>query len=76
MMEKLDEGKVKEIAEKYSLRPVKIRGSDVVQLAKKESERYEDISWDEFFEILKKKRLSVYSSKGGYMKIMSDDLYD
>ncbi len=75
-MEKLSEEKVREIAERYSLRPVKIRGSEVVQLAKKESKRYEKITWDEFFNILKKKRLAVYSSKGGYVKIMSDDLYE
>ena len=75
-MEKVSEERVKELANKYSLRPVRIKGSDVVQLAKKNSERYEDITWEEFFEVLKTKRLAVYSSKSGYMKIMGDDIYE
>ncbi len=76
MMEKLTRERVIEFAEKYSLKPIVIKGSDVVQLAKKESDRYQPISWDEFFDILEKKNLAVYISKGGYMRIMGDDIYE
>ena len=76
MMRKLSEEDAIKNAEKYNLKPVRIKGSDVVQLAKKISERYEEITWDEFFKILRKKRLAVYISDGGYMKIMSDDVYE
>ena len=76
MMRKLSDEEAREYAEQYGLRPVKIRGSDVVQLAKKKQEKFIDITWDEFFNILKRKRLAVYISSGGYMKIMSDDIYE
>ena len=76
MMKKLNEEEAKILAEKYALRPVCIKGSTVVQLAKKMSARYEEISWDEFFRILHEKKLAVYVSNSGYMKIMSDDIYE
>ncbi len=76
MMRKLSDEEAKDNAEKYGLKPVRIKGSNVVQLAKNISDRYEVISWDEFFKELKKKRLAVYISKSGYMKIMSDDIYE
>ena len=76
MMKKLSEEEAKILAEKYALRPVRIKGSTVVQLAKKMSRRYEEISWDEFFRILHEKKLAVYVSNSGYMKIMSDDIYE
>ncbi len=76
MMQKLNEEEAKNYAEKFNLKPVRIKGSAVVQLAKNMSERYEEISWDEFFRILRDKRLAVYVSSGGYMKIMSDDIYE
>ena len=76
MMQKLNEEEAKNYAEKFNLKPVRIKGCAVVQLAKNMSERYEEISWDEFFRILRDKRLAVYVSSGGYMKIMSDDIYE
>ncbi len=76
MMKKLPDSEVIKMAEKYGLRPVKIAGSEVVQLARKNSSKYIDIDWNEFFKILKKKHLAVYISKNGYMKIMSDDIYE
>ena len=76
MMQKLSEEEAKKKAEEYDLKPVRIRNSDVVQLAKKMSERYEEITWEEFFRVLREKRLAVYISKSGYMKIMSDDIYE
>ncbi len=76
MMRKLTDEEAREQAERYGLKPVRIKGSNVVQLAKNISDRYEVIPWDVFFSELKKKRLAVYISKGGYMKIMGDDVYE
>ena len=76
MMRKLTNEESMENAEKYGLKPARVRGREVVQLTKNPGEKFEEIPWEEFFEILKKKRLAVYMSKGGYMKIMSDDVYE
>ncbi len=76
MMRALSRDEVIENAKKYRLRPVKIKGRDVIQLSKNRGERFVDITWEEFFETLEKKHLAVYISKSGYMKIMSDDVYD
>ncbi len=76
MMEKLSREEAIRNAERYGLRPVKIRGSDVVQLAKNMGEKFVEISWDEFFRVLEEKHLAVYISRGGYMKILSDDAYE
>ncbi len=76
MMQKLSEEEAKRKAEEYNLKPVRIKKSEVVQLAKMMSERYEEITWEEFFRVLREKRLAVYISKSGYMKIMSDDIYE
>ena len=75
-MKKLSDEETIKNAEKYGLKPVKVRNRDVVQLSKNPSEKFEETTWDKFFEILKKKRLAVYISKSGYMKIMSDDIYE
>ncbi len=75
-MQRLSREETIKNAEKYGLKPVRVKERDVIQLAKKRSEKFEEISWEEFFEILERKRLAVYISKGGYMKIMSDDIYE
>ncbi|NPA75302.1 MAG: hypothetical protein GXO25_04385 [Euryarchaeota archaeon] len=76
MMRKLSADEVRANAEKYGLRPVRVKARDVVQLSKNPGEKFVEISWEEFFEVLEKKHLAVYISRGGYMKIMSDDVYD
>ena len=76
MMRKLSREETIRNAEMYGLKPVRVRNCDVIQLAKNPGEKFEEVSWDYFFEILEKKRLAVYISKGGYMKIMSDDVYE
>ncbi len=76
MMRKLSKEETITNAKKYGLMPAKIRGKDVVQLIKNRDKKFEEISWEEFFKILAKKRLSVYISKNGYMKIMGDDIYE
>ncbi len=76
MMEKLSNEDAKKFAEKYGLKPVRIRNQEVVQLSKNPGGKFVEIPWDEFFGILEKKRLAVYISKSGYMKIMSDDIYE
>ncbi len=42
----------------------------MVQLVKRMSDKFEPISWEEFFAILEEKELAVYVSKSGYVKIM------
>ena len=76
MMRKLSKEETIINAKKYELVPARIHGKEVVQLIKKSDKKFEEISWDEFFEILAKKRLAVYISKNGYVKIMGDDVYE
>ena len=76
MMRKLNREEAIENANRYSLKPVRVKGSDVVQLSLNTSSKFESISWDDFFSALEQKHLAVYISKGGYMKVMSDDIYE
>lgn len=58
-----------ENAKKKGLRPGRVKGTKGIQFTKGRSKRIEVISWDEFRETLRKRRLQVYESSG-YMKIM------
>ena len=74
-MEKISVDEAKKIGDKHGAIPCKIKGTNVVQIRKKssKSDKYDDISWDEFGEALKKRKLAVYKSdKGNYLKIMKD----
>lgn len=72
-MKKITIEKAKEIAEEYDLHPAKVKGSEVVNIRKKGNENLEDISWDEFQRILKKKNLAVYKAEeSDFLKIMKD----
>lgn len=71
-MRKISVEKAKEIAKKKRLKPGLVKGTkNGIQFTKGRNARLEEISWDEFEKILKRKRLAVYES-GGWMKIMRD----
>ncbi|HDD60169.1 MAG: hypothetical protein DRI93_00005 [Aquificota bacterium] len=68
-MQKISVEQAKKIAEEKGLKPGRVKGTDGVQFTKGNNERLEVISWEEFENILKKRGLAVYESKG-WMKIM------
>ena len=69
VMEKISVEEAKKLAEKKGLKPGRVKGTDGVQFTKGTNARLETIDWNTFEDILKKRRLAVYSS-GGWMKIM------
>ncbi len=72
-MNKISITELKKIAREYSLKPCKIKGSEVVQIRKNPSDKYEDISWEEFENTLKAKKLAVYkATESDFLKIMKD----
>ncbi len=58
-----------EKAKKKGLRPGRVKGTHGIQFTKGRNKRIEVISWEEFRETLKERRLQVYEASG-YMKIM------
>ena len=58
-----------EKAKKKGLRPGRVKGTAGIQFTKGRNEQIEVISWDEFRETLKKRKLQVYESTGN-LKIM------
>ncbi len=73
-MKKISIDKAKEIAKEYDLKPAKVKGSDVVNIRKKENINLEDITWDEFEEKLKDKGLALFKAKNSdFLKIMKDE---
>ena len=72
-MERISIEELKSLAKKYRLHPCRIAGTDVVSIRKHASARYEDIEWDEFESILKKRKLAVYKARDSdFLKIMKD----
>lgn len=69
-MEPISIAQAKEIAKKKGLKPGRVRTtSSGVQLTKGRNLNVNIISWDEFEESLKKRKLAIYNS-GGWIKIM------
>lgn len=68
-MEKIDFAKAQLIAKAKGLQPGKVKGTQGVQFTKGTNDRLSVISWDEFEQALKQRRLAIYES-GGWMKIM------
>lgn len=69
-MEAITIEKAKEIARKKGLKPGRVRTTkNAVQLTKGGDRNVLLISWDEFEQNLKQRRLTVYES-GGWMRIM------
>jgi phage terminase large subunit len=70
-MEKITLEKTKKIAKHYGLKPVKIKGTEVVNIRKHPSDKLAEISWEEFDETLKKRGLAVYkATESDFLKIM------
>lgn len=72
-MQKISVEKVREIAKQYGLHPCKPKGSNIVNIRKKDNPKMEDISWGEFEETLKERGLAVYKAENSdFLKIMKD----
>ena len=72
-MSKVTIPELKRIAEHYGLKPCKIEGTDVVNIRKNPSEKYKDISWDEFERLLRKRGLAVFkATESDFLKIMKE----
>ncbi len=72
-MKKITIANLKELAKQYDLHVCRIKGSEVVQIRKNPSDKYEDMSWEEFEEVLNKKGLAVYKAEeSDFLKIMKD----
>jgi len=72
-MKKISVEELKKLAKQYGLHVCRIKGSEVVQIRKNPSDKYEDISWKEFEETLKNKGLAVYKAEeSDFLKIMKD----
>jgi hypothetical protein len=73
-MKKISIDQVKKIAKQYGLKPSRVKGTDVVNIRKNPSDRYEDITWDEFESSLKKRGLAVFkTAESDFLKIMKDE---
>lgn len=72
-MNKITVNELKKIAEQYGLTPIKIKGTETINISKKKSPRYIEIEWDEFEESLKKKGLAIYkATESDFIKIMKE----
>jgi len=72
-MNKITIEDLKKITKHYDLHVCRIKGSEVVQIRKNPSDKYEDISWKEFETVLKQKGLAVYkAAESDFLKIMKD----
>ncbi len=69
VMEAITPDNAKSIAQKKGLKPGRVKGTDGIQFTKGRNARLEIITWDEFENTLRKRKLQVYES-GGWMKIM------
>jgi len=69
VMEKISVDEAKKLAEKKGLKPGRVKGTEGVQFTRGDNMRLETIDWNTFEDLLKKRKLAVYSS-GGWMKIM------
>lgn len=72
-MQRIGVKKLKEIAAEYQIHPCRIKGTEVINIRKRRSDRYEDITWEEFERILKKRKLAVFkATESDFIKIMKD----
>lgn len=72
-MVKVSADEMRRIAELHGLKPCRIRGTNVVNIRKNTSDRFEDIAWDEFQFVLSQRGLAVFkASESDYLKIMKD----
>jgi len=72
-LSRLSKKEIKKMAEKKDLMPGIVEGTgDVIQFANKGTEGVNETDWETFFEIMDEKNLTVYSTDGGWMKIMKE----
>ncbi len=69
--DKIEMKRLIEMCNVKGLRPMRVIGTDGVQISKGENSKLEPISWDVFEESLRKRGLAVYC-KLGWIKIMKD----
>ncbi len=70
-MDRVTLDEVKKVAEQYGLKPVKVKGTEVVNIRKHPDNRLIEISWEEFDKALKKRGLAVYkATESDFLKIM------
>lgn len=70
VMEPISIEMAKERARKAGLKPGRVKGTEhAIQFTKGRNTRIEVITWDEFTDVLNRRRLSVFESNG-FMKIM------
>lgn len=70
-MEIISFEQAKEIAKKKGLKPGRVRTTKSgIQFTKGKNKNVDVISWEEFEESLKKRKVAIFNS-GGWMKIMS-----
>ena len=73
VMIKITIDEMKAIAKKYKLHPCRIKGKDVINIRKKFDSKCEDISWEEFEKIMKKRKLAIYKAdESDFVKLMKD----
>ncbi len=58
-----------EKAKKKGLRPGRVRGTSGIRFTRGRNKAIEVISWDEFRDVVRKRRLQVYQSSGS-LKVM------
>jgi hypothetical protein len=70
-MKKITIKETMKIADKYRLKPIKVKGTEVVNIRKRPSNKFVEISWEEFEKALKDKKLAVYkATESDFLKIM------
>ncbi|OGS48541.1 MAG: hypothetical protein A3K68_00910 [Euryarchaeota archaeon RBG_16_68_13] len=60
----------RKIADEKGLHPSKVKGTNTLRFSKKDSEKLQVITWEEFEDTASSRRLAVYES-GGWMKLMT-----
>jgi len=72
-MDKISIEEMKALAKKYKLHASKVRGEEVIAIRKHPSDRFDDITWEEFEKIMKKHKLAIYkASESDFVKLMKD----
>lgn len=73
VMKRMSIDEVKQIADEYGLHPCRIKGTNIVNIRKRPSDRTEDIPWPDFERILRQRGLAVYKAENSdFLKIMKN----
>ncbi len=64
---------LKGLASAYKLQPCRVKGTNVVNIRKRPSDKFESMGWDEFERALRERGLAVYKAEeSDFLKIMKD----